>query len=153
MCAFYNYAWGFGENLSCAVGSYCGESPISYYYISEAYCLQSYSPTPTPSYKCGDYCFADGYGNYVCYPNDCGMSAAGIAWVTTVSVLFGVILPIIFCCLKAKGRAKPPAVDFTEYPTQASMASESEPNLEFNPDINNAGLYTQQMTQQPRYQN
>ena len=81
------------------------------------------------------------------------MSAADIAWVTTVSVLFGVILPIIFCCLKAKGRAKRPAVDFTEYTTPAPMASESRPFTESNTGINNAGLYTQQMTQQPRYQN
>ena len=43
------------------------------------------------------------------------MSAEGIAWLTIFCVLFVLVLPIVFCCLKAKGRAKLPTVDFSMY--------------------------------------
>ncbi len=44
-----------------------------------------------------------------------GMGAVGIAWLVIFCSLFLVILPITFCCLLKKGRARPPTYDFTAY--------------------------------------
>ena len=70
------------------------------------------------------------------------MSAEGIAGLTIFCVLFVLVLPIVFCCLKVKGRAKPPTVDFSMYTNPSDTV-----------DVNTAaGPYTQRMMNQPSYQ-
>ncbi len=70
------------------------------------------------------------------------MSAAGIACLSLAGILFVLVLPIVFCCLKVKGRAKPPTVDFTMYTNPSDTVV-----------VNTADPYTQNMTQQPSYIN
>ncbi len=69
------------------------------------------------------------------------MSAADIASLTIFGVLFVLVLPIVFCCLKVKGRAKPATVDFSMYTNPSGAVA-----------IDTSGPYTEQMMQQPRYQ-
>ena len=71
-----------------------------------------------------------------------GMSLAGIIPLSIVAILFCLVLPIVFCCLKVKGRAKRPTVDCSMHtnPSDAVVVS-------------TAGPFTQNMTQQPSYIN
>ena len=64
-----------------------GKDYTAYGYCQDLY-IPSYNPIPTPSYSSN------------------GMSAVGITFLTIACVLFLIILPIVFCILKAKGRAK-----------------------------------------------
>ena len=111
MCDSSIYAYNGG--LNCANGLFC-ETDYSmdyYYYGWNSYCVSS------------------------------GMSAEGIAWLTIFCVLFVLVLPIVFFCLKAKGRAKLPTVDFSMYTNPSDTV-----------DVNTAaGPYTQQMFNQPSY--
>ena len=73
--------------------------------------IYSYYPCAT-GYCSNSYYYGVCVGGY-----DNGMRAAGIAWLVILCSLFLVILPITFCCLWKKGRARPPTYDFTAYTT------------------------------------
>jgi hypothetical protein len=51
------------------------------------------------------------------------MSAVGIVWTVIVSILFTMILPITFCVLWKKGKAKPQTYDFDAYTTPSGTTS------------------------------
>ena len=60
------------------------------------------------------YHYPDYYATGIC-ERPLGMSLAGIIPLSIVAILFCLVLPIVFCCLKVKGRAKPPTVGFSMY--------------------------------------